>query len=71
VCYNYNETRHISRFYKKPWKKQNNLTKKGNKKNARISILDANLATGGMTMMKRYLVTKSFKTLKTLVVLIV
>jgi hypothetical protein len=47
VCYDHNETRHISRFYKKPWKKWDNPTKKRDKKNAQIVILDANLFTWG------------------------
>lgn len=61
MCYNCNEIKHISRFYKKPWKKQNNLTKKGDKNTVHISILDANLAIGGNDTNEEVLGDKVFQ----------
>jgi hypothetical protein len=70
VCYNCNEIKHISRFYKKPWKKRKNPTKKGDKNIVHISILDANLATGGNDTNEEILGDKVFQDFEdTLVVL--
>lgn len=70
MCYNCNEIKHISRFYKKAWKKQNNFTKKGDKNTVHISILDANLAKGGNDTNEEELGDKVFQDFEdTLVVL--
>jgi hypothetical protein len=70
MCYNYNEIKHISRFYKKPWKKWNNPTKEGDKNIVHISTLDANLATGGNDTNEEVLGDKVFQDFEdTLVVL--